>query len=134
MRNLTFIVLGEIICPKLLSCNDPISLVNEVHELLDKSSSDLPIQVKFSENNRQSRALSLCTLETSCMHWIVSMRLWKVWRVWSKMNTYSISDYWILEWLTVALCFPLCIWIGYTYWCDNFWATVHINCKICRSF
>ena len=61
-------MLGKIICPKLLSCNDPISLVNEAHKLLDKSGSDLPFQVKFSENNRRSGALSLCTLETSCMH------------------------------------------------------------------
>ena len=34
-----------------LSCNDPISLVNEVHKLLDHSSSDWPFHVKFSRNN-----------------------------------------------------------------------------------
>ena len=27
-------------------------------------------------------------------------------RVWSKMNIYSNFDYWILEWLVVALCLP----------------------------
>ena len=30
----------------------------------------------------------------------------KIRRVWSEMNTYCTLDYWILEWLTVALCLP----------------------------
>ena len=63
-------------CCTVLSCNDPFSLVNEVHKLLDNSGSDWPFHVKFSGDDLWVKGIKFMHMwNVDSMHWIVGMFL-----------------------------------------------------------
>ena len=80
-------------CATAISRNDPISLANEIHKVLDNSGSDCPFHVKFSENDLYAKGFQLMK-EPAFYNALNSLYLaFKVGRVWSKMNTYPNFDY-----------------------------------------
>ena len=81
----------------IISRKDPISLANEIHKVLDNSGSDWPFHVKFSGNYQLVKGLQS---EPTLWH-VLNGRfvLLRLGRVLSKMNTYTIFDKQISEWL-----------------------------------
>ena len=80
-------------CPTAISRNDPISLANEIHKVLDNSGSDWPFHVIFSGNDLYAKGFQLMQ-EPAFYHDPNSRYLaLTVRRVWSKMNTNPIFDY-----------------------------------------
>ena len=124
-------------CCTVLSCNDPFSLVNEVHKLLRFwLAVSREIFRRWSVSQGHQVYAHVKRRQHALNSWYVPF---KVRRAWSKMNTYSILDYWILKWFAVALCihcicyivYLVCIWMGIrspSYkterWCHNFWASL----------
>ena len=89
-----------------MSGDSPINLANEIHILGYNSSSNRRYCMIFSGNVLLIKGFELTKERTSYhLRNCQDLRL-NVKRVWSKMNIYSNFDYWILEWLVVALCLP----------------------------
>ena len=80
-------------CPLAISRNDPISLANEIHKVLDNSGSDWTFHVIFSGNDLQAKGFQVMQ-ELAFYHALNSCYLaLKIGRMWSKMNTFPIFDY-----------------------------------------
>ena len=89
-----------------VSSDNPINLANEIYILVCNSGSNGPFHMIFSGNVPLIKGFELKKERNSyhlpnCQYLRLNVK-----RVWSKMNIYSNFDYWILEWLVVALCLP----------------------------